>query len=268
MMKMKNCIKLLTRENEQAEIKKELWRLSTEATSLEYLKLTRTLDPIVGALNYHKGLVIMQRVLELLDPVQNIGFFSVLFKRLESLQVCNIILGKETEKVEEFMNSIFPTLTNLFAESNFKTITGLMRIILERHNLIWLATSRVGLVIMTMILSHAEMLKHSTSPLNTTQDLDLWSEIYNFIFISFQDQFAQVFKNLVEPEDEVYIWQFLAAMAVGASGIDHQRILVTELRENVIQTSKDEHPRALENVNLFLTALGLNITATQLAAMS
>jgi hypothetical protein len=40
------------------------------------------------------------------------------------------------------------------------------------------------------------------------------------------------------------------------------------IRENVIQTAKTDHPRALENVNLFLTALGLNIDAKQLAAMS
>ena len=64
-------------------------------------------------------------------------------------------------------------------------------------------------------------------------------------------------------------------MAVGSFGIDHQRILVTELRfliinyrENIIQTAKTNHPQAMENVDLFLTALGLNIDAKQLAEMS
>lgn len=56
-------------------------------------------------------------------------------------------------------------------------------------------------------------------------------------------------------------------MAVGAIGIDHQRVLVTEVRENVIKTSKTGDSFALDNVNLFLNALGLGIDATQLAAM-
>jgi hypothetical protein len=30
--------------------------------------------------------------------------------------------------------------------------------------------------------------------------------------------------------DEVYVWQFLSAMAVSASSIEHQKVLVAELR--------------------------------------
>ena len=96
----------------------------------------------------------------------------------------------------------------------------------------------------------------------------MWSEIYEFMFSSFKGQFPALFSVETSPADEVFVWQFLSAMAVGAFGIDHQKVLVTELRENVIQTAKTNHPKALENVNLFLTALGLNIDAAQLAAMS
>ncbi len=174
------------------------------------------------------------------------------------------------------MNYILPTLTNIVNEANMQVIAALMRIILERHNLFWFAKSRVGLVILTMFLSRAEMLKQGESTPTATeaetplpeQELALWSEIYDFMFMSFQGQFPSLFSPETSPADEVYVWQFLSAMAVGASGIDHQKILVTELRENVIQTAKTDHPKALENVNLFLTALGLNITASQLAAMS
>lgn len=158
-----------------------------------------------------------------------------------------------------------------------EVIANLTRTILERHNLLWFAKSRVGLVILTMIFSRAELLKQGGggSPLNdeptanlSDQELGMWSEIYEFIFMSFQGQFPALFSSETSPADEVYVWQLLSAMAVGASGIEHQKILVTELRENVIQTAKTNHPQALENVNLFLTALGLNIDAAQLAAMS
>jgi DNA topoisomerase 2-associated protein PAT1 len=147
-----------------------------------------------------------------------------------------------------------------------------MRIILERHNLLWFAKSRVGLVILTMMLSRAELLKQGVvSPESgqlPEQELGMWSEIYEFMFSSFKGQFPALFSTETLPADEVFVWQFLSAMAVGASGIDHQKVLVTELRENIIQTAKTNHPKALENVNLFLTALGLNIDAAQLAAMS
>jgi DNA topoisomerase 2-associated protein PAT1 len=100
------------------------------------------------------------------------------------------------------------------------------------------------------------------------------NEIYNFIFTSLQNQFTSLFPADISSLDEVYLWQFLSAMAVGASGIEHQRILVTEVRyllcnvsENVIKTSKSDDVKALDNVNLFLKALGLQIDAKQLAAM-
>jgi hypothetical protein len=205
------------------QVKKELWRLITDSNAP-----IDSPEPLVCALNYRKGLHIIGRVLDILDTAQNLGYFSILFKRLECSDVCNIILGKKTNQVEEFMNNILPALTAVFGESSFRTVCSLIQIILERHNLIWLAGSRVGLVIMTMILSRAEILKQGSNGLK--EENNAWEEIYNFIFLSFQNQFPELFKHNVEPEDEVFIWQFLSAMAVGASGLDHQRILVTELR--------------------------------------
>ena len=58
----------------------------------------------------------------------------------------------------------------------------------------------------------------------------MWEEIYSFLFSSFQGQFAELFKTDTLPDDQVYVWQFLSAMAVGASGIEQQKILVTEMR--------------------------------------
>jgi DNA topoisomerase 2-associated protein PAT1 len=82
-----------------------------------------------------------------------------------------------------------------------------------------------------------------------------------------QGHFAKLFPENVSTVDELYLWQFLSAVAVGAPGMEQQRILVTEVRENVINTSKSKDPKALDNVNLFLNALGLGISAAELAAM-
>jgi hypothetical protein len=184
-----------------------------------------------------------QRALSHLGLQPALGFFSLVFKRFECLDVANIVLGQEREKVELFMNSLFPTLTSILNESNLPVLNTLMQIMLERHDLQWLAKSRVGLVILTMILHRAELLKQGTQSPATSggpseEDLGMWGEVYDFIFNAFQNQFPSLFAYHVEPADEVFIWQFLSAMAVGASGIDHQRILVTELRYVVLMKGK------------------------------
>jgi hypothetical protein len=50
-------------------------------------------------LNRLKGLEAVSRGLLLLDAKQSLGFFSVLFKRIECLNVMNFALGKNSEKV-------------------------------------------------------------------------------------------------------------------------------------------------------------------------
>lgn len=42
-------------------------------------------------------------------------------------------------------------------------------------------------------------------------------------------------RSVLAQEDEFYTWQFLAALAVGSTSVDHQRILVSELRYGVVQ---------------------------------
>lgn len=59
------------------------------------------------------------------------------------------------------------------------------------------------------------------------------------------------------------MWQFLAALAVGATSPEHQQILVTEVRDRIIERSRgDDASKGVGNVNLFLNALGLGIDAS------
>jgi hypothetical protein len=117
-----------------------------------------------------------------------------------------------------------------------------MKTILERHNIVWMAKSKIGLAFLTMFLSRAEMLKQLAPQQGpeapSEQDLFLWSEIYNFLFASMQGNFVALFPKSEESEakgvkkhaGEIYIWQFLAALAVGATSADQQKILVSEVR--------------------------------------
>jgi DNA topoisomerase 2-associated protein PAT1 len=140
------------------------------------------------------------------------------------------------------MTHILPVFTSIVTEADMSVLVVLMRIVLERHNLVWLAQCRVGLVLLTMILSRAELVKQSSSsPAEgetveenhvglSDSDSSMWAEIYSFLFSSFQGQFSLLFRSDSLPDDQVYVWQFLSAMAVGASGLEQQKILVTEMR--------------------------------------
>ncbi|KAJ3256702.1 hypothetical protein HK103_005197 [Boothiomyces macroporosus] len=223
---------LLQHEQDIVNAKLELFK---EMITTEEIPLNVP-HPLVAALNTKKGVKATLRAFTHLNTKQILGYYSVLCKRFECLDASNTVLGKETKSVELFMNEIIPSFANVIADANLAALNTYMQIILERHNLIWLAKSKVGLVLLTMLLHRAENLKEaaaspaSASGAPSENDLGMWEEIYNFIFESYKGQFPAIFSSSASAADEVYVWQFLSAMAVGASGIDHQRILVTELR--------------------------------------
>ena len=65
--------------------------------------------------------------------------------------------------------------------------------------------------------------------------------------------------------DDLYAWQFLAAMAVGASP-DQQRILVTEVRDKIFEVMSTQGDKNREKVNIFLNALGLDASQLSMGA--
>ncbi|KAJ3113889.1 hypothetical protein HDU96_002802 [Phlyctochytrium bullatum] len=241
--------------------------------------------PFLYFLSFAKGKKVIPRIIGLLAPEQILALLTTVFARAESLDVCNMPAGSIDEHVDLFVVNVIPCLVAFVSEVPLHVVNACMRILLERHNMVWLAKSKVGLAFLTLLLSRAEILKQGgglSQGLDppSQEDLNLWSELYNFLFASLHTHFASIFPPtppdpMMSPPDEVYVWQFLAAMAVGATTVDHQRVLVTEVRTKVIETSRRSQmrrddaniTRSLANVNLFLNALGLGITAEQLAAM-
>lgn len=76
------------------------------------------------------------------------------------------------------MSYVIPPFVDYVSDIGLDKVNSLMKTILERHNMVWVATSKIGLAFLTAFLSRAELLKQG----NTQQgveapnenDLTLW----------------------------------------------------------------------------------------------
>ncbi|CAG8520246.1 10081_t:CDS:2, partial [Acaulospora colombiana] len=165
----------------------------------------------------------------------------MLVANFESLDVCKgAVWGPQgsvspiiLEEVELFMNTVVPPLLQFVAEAPLGIVIRLFGLFVERNSIVWVARSKVGLAFLTMFLSRAEILKQgggSMQGLPQPEELELiqWQDLYNLLFCTLQNHFLSLFPPFLVGIDDMYVWQFLAAMAVGAS-TEQQHILVTEV---------------------------------------
>lgn len=245
---------------------KELW----ENLALDCQVSYSLPHPFGFFLKFSKGIKVIPRLLKFLNSEQQFSLFSTLMCRLECVEIANLPVGLDRREIDAFMTYVIPVFVDYVSEIGLDVVNSLMKTILERHNMVWVATSKIGLAFLTAFLSRAELLKQGETP--NENDLALWNDIFNFLFSSIQGSFSSLFPSQTSDQTEslpgeIYIWQFLASLAVCATSVDQQTTLVSEVRHNIIATAKmTTDPKALANVDLFLAALGLGIDASQLAS--
>ncbi len=66
-------------------------------------------------------------------------------------------------------------------------------------------------------------------------DWEQWTELYNRLFDTIEPVLPVIFPGSINDTDDMYIWQFLAAMGVGASPEQQQR-LVLGVKDRVMET--------------------------------
>lgn len=77
------------------------------------------------------------------------------------------------------------------------------------------------------------------------------------------------FPGPVTTSDDIYVWQLLAALGIGASP-DQQQRLVLAVKDRVMDTvalskslPQDLAAQRLQNVNLFMRSIGLDVELLQ-----
>lgn len=170
------------------------------------------------------------------------------------------------DEIELFSQAVMPPLFSYVNEAPLSIIIGLLGLVLDRVNVQTIVRTKIGVSILTMLISRAELVAQAPQQ-TSADDKSQWSELYNRLFDTVEPVLPSLFPTdtNVSAADDVYVWQFLAAMGVGASP-DQQQRLVLGVKERVMETVAvsrslpDEiKDRRLADVNLFMRAIGLDV---------
>ncbi len=227
--------------------------------------------PFISILSHAKGKKAIPRLFRHIDEQERITVVTMIVVHLDGLSVVSHAIATPEEplspaireEIELFSQTVTPPLYAHISESPLNIIIGLLGLVLDRTNLHIVARSKIGLTLLTILISRAELLKQSAPEMVT--DWEQWTELYNRLFDTIEPVLPVIFPGSINDTDDMYIWQFLAAMGVGASPEQQQR-LVLGVKDRVMETvsvSKalpaDMASARLSNVNLFMRAIGLDV---------
>ncbi|ORZ29877.1 topoisomerase II-associated protein PAT1 [Catenaria anguillulae PL171] len=166
--------------------------------------------------------------------------------------------------VEDFMHYVLPSLVTFISDAPWPMVASSLEAVLDRNDMVRLGSSKVGLALLTMLVSRAEILSQSNQAPG-------WPELYLRVFNELQGHYLAFFpvsamanlpdalsldklpSVLVPPvlpppsqggptaadlldfylTDDAHVWQFLASLAVAAT-VEQQTMLVTEVRERIL----------------------------------
>ncbi|RDW72520.1 deadenylation-dependent mRNA-decapping factor PAT1 [Aspergillus mulundensis] len=233
---------------------------------------SNTPHPFIAFLSYPKGKKAIERIFRHIDPEQRITILTMIVVNLDNLDVVRRALPApgETqpplairEAIDLFSQAVMPCLLGYVNEAPFNIIIGLLGLVLTHTHVQFVARTRIGLGILTMLLSRAEIVKEAGQA--SEQDWQQWVEKFNILFDTLEPTFAEIFPHSINAGDDMYVWQFLAAIGIGASPEQQQRLVIA-VKDRVMETvthSKtlpaDMASQRLGNVNLFMRAIGLDV---------
>jgi DNA topoisomerase 2-associated protein PAT1 len=128
------------------------------------------------------------------------------------------------EAIELFAAAVTPSLFSYVSEAPLFNVIGLLGLILDRVNVQAIARTRVGLSILTMLTSRATLVKEAGGI--DESEWQQWSQFYNRLFDILEPSLGVIFPGSVNTGEDIYVWQFLAAIGSGASPEQQQRLVI------------------------------------------
>ena len=258
------------------------WRQKLQELNTALWQSLKVLDPIVPGstvvhpfiafLAFAKGKKAIPRVFHQIDQEQRVTILTMIVVHLDQLDVireAQLAAGESQpapqvrEAIELFSQAVMPCLLGYVSEAPINIVIGLLGLLIDHTNLATVVHTKIGLGMLTMLLSRAELVKES----GTVSDpaWQQWTALYNRLFDHLEPILATIFPGPVNSGDDMYIWQFLAAVGIGASPEQQQR-LVIGVKDRVMETVLQSRALPAEmssvrlgNVNLFMRAIGLDV---------
>ncbi|CDO96580.1 unnamed protein product [Kluyveromyces dobzhanskii CBS 2104] len=253
-------------------------------------------SPFISILSFDKGIKIIPRIMNFLSREEKIKLFTCFFRELSHLNVIVISSYKisplptkdQLKKVELFQSVFLKIIVSFLSSSaEFLEVMSLLINVIQNNNVSFITTSRIGLNLITVLISRAALMKQDVSrgKLLSSVEVSTWSEVYDRLFTSLETKLTAIFPTTEYMQhavsvydqdssqyDQSYIWQFLASLALSGK-LNHQRILIDEVRDEIFEViSKAEELNSpsqqdpkltyqrnkyYQDLNLFLNVMGL-----------
>lgn len=189
--------------------------------------------PFIAFLSYAKGKKAIPRVFRHLSTEQRVIVLTMIVLHLDILDVIRLgqlrsgetqLAAASREAIDLFSAAVTPSLFSYVSEAPLYNVMGLLGLILGRVNVRAIAHTRVGLSILTMLTSRATLVREAGG----TDDAEWqqWQLLYNRLFDVLEPSLGSSFPGSVNTGEDVYVWQFLAAIGSGASPEQQQRLVL------------------------------------------
>ncbi|KAF2719074.1 hypothetical protein K431DRAFT_252052 [Polychaeton citri CBS 116435] len=265
--------------SEMQQLNQRLWDASKVMEPID--ENPGTSHPFIQILSHSKGKKAIPRVFRHLDEQQRLTMLTLVAIHLDLLDVIrdayppadNAPLPQHIkEEIELFSLAVMPPLFSFVNEAPLNIIIGLVGLVVSRVNVQAIARTKIGLSILTMFISRAELVRQAfqnnpNAAQSQQEDWTQWHELYARLFDVLEPVLPYMFPTdtNIAASDDVHVWQFLAAMGVGATP-DQQQRLVLGVKERVMETVSASQAlpegmkeRRLGDVNLFMRAIGLDV---------
>jgi len=213
------------------ELNQKLW-LDLKVTE-PIMPDSAILHPFIAFLSYAKGKKAIPRIFNHIDENQRLTILTMVILHLDVLDVTRLAQPQQSgaqpsstarEQIDLFLQAVMPSLFSYVTEAHLGMVIGMLGLITERVTLSAVARTRVGLELLTMILSRAAIIKVTEK---TDEDTwDQWLAVYNRFFDMIEPSLGDIFPTAVNAGQDQYVWQFLAATGSGASPEQQQRLVI------------------------------------------
>lgn len=257
--------------NEGQALNEQLWK----ALRVQDPDQPGRIHPFMALLSYNKGKRSIPRIFRHTTHEQRLSILTRVLLSLDHLDV--VREGQVTtdeiqfnaamrENIELFMAAVVNTLFSFTNELGLDLVGGILGLVCTR-NVDVIAKSKIGASMITMLLSRAETIKQKL--VGNEQEWHNWEMHYNQFFNIIEPSLPYIFPASMATNEDTYVWQLLAAMGIGASP-DQQQRLVIAVKDRVMDTvalGKTLPPalaiERLGSVNLFMRSIGLDVELLQ-----